>query len=138
MRFTHIVVMQVRPRYGVCALIIVEGEAAVVVWLLGVRLGVVREEVVFEGAPEVNETLLIFNVVRARSDAPRLSVRPQTPVVLLLQVLLHLQVVERVRQVRRDGSSVRGVEGSRVVRVVRLEDLLLLLLLLLVLIIHVF
>jgi hypothetical protein len=61
-------------------------------------------------------------------------VRAQTAI--LLQMLLHLQVVKRVRQVGRHRTPVRRVESRRVVGVVRLEHLLLLLLLLLI--IHVF
>jgi hypothetical protein len=61
--------MQVRTRYGVCAVIVIESEASVMFSLgMLLLLGIVGEEVVLESAPEVYETLLIFNVVGATSD----------------------------------------------------------------------
>ena len=64
--------MQVRTRYGVCTVIVVESEASVMfsLGMLLLLLRIVGEEVVLESAPEVYETLLIFNVVGASDDAP--------------------------------------------------------------------
>lgn len=60
-----------------------------------VRVGMIGEEVVFECASEMDETLFILNVIYG-SDS-RLSVRPQRTILLLLEVLLQLQVVESIR-----------------------------------------
>ena len=61
--------MQVRTRYGVCTVIVIESEASVMFSLgMLLLLRIVGEEVVLESAPEVYETLLIFNVVGATSD----------------------------------------------------------------------
>ena len=57
-------------------------------------LRIVGEEVVFECASEMDETLFILNVIDG-SDS-RLSVRPQRTILLLLEVLLQLQVVEGI------------------------------------------
>ncbi len=82
----------------------------------------VGEEIIFECTSEMDETLLILNVVHCRD--PRLSVRPQRTVLLLLEMLLQLQVVESVREVRAC-TPVRGVKSRGVVGVVRLQLLLL-------------
>ena len=61
--------MQVRTRYGISTVIVIESEAPVMFSLgMLLLLGIVCEEVVLESAPEVYETLLIFNVVGATSD----------------------------------------------------------------------
>jgi hypothetical protein len=88
----------------------------------GVRVRMVGEEIIFECASEMDETLLILHVVHGRD--PRLSVRPQRTVLLLLEVLLQLQVVEGVREVRAC-TPIRRVKSGGVVGVVRLQLLLL-------------
>ena len=124
MLLLHVEVMQVRTGDGVRTVVVVEREAAVVISrrrlpVVLLLLRVVCEEIVFKRAPKVNETLLIFNVVCCdHASRVRLTVRAETAI--LLQVLLHLQIVEGVGEVWRDGAPVGRIESGRVVRVVRL------------------
>lgn len=89
--------VQVRTGDGVRTVVVIQREAAVVISrrrlsVVLLLLRVICEEIVFKRAPKVNETLLIFNVVRGdHSSRVRLTVRAETAI--LLQVLLHLQVV---------------------------------------------
>ena len=108
-------------RYSI-NIIIVESKTPLMMMVSVVGVRMVGEEIIFESAPEMDETLLILDVVDCGD--PRLSVRPERTVLLLLEVLLQLQVVEGVRQVRAR-TPIRGVESRRVVRVVRLQLLLL-------------
>ena len=104
-------------------IIIVQSEASLVmVMMLVVRVRIVCEEVVFERPSEMDQALLVFDVINCCNS--RLSVRPKHSVLLLLQMLLQLQVVEGIRQIR-SGTPVGGVKSGGVVRVVRLKLLLL-------------
>ena len=103
-------------------IIIVQSEASLVMVMLVVRVRIVCEEVVFERPSEMDQALLVFDVINCCNS--RLSVRPKHSVLLLLQMLLQLQVVEGIRQIR-SGTPVGGVKSGGVVRVVRLKLLLL-------------
>lgn len=108
-------------RYSI-SLIIVQSKTPLMMMMGVVRVRVVAEEVVFECASEMNQTLLVLYVIHR--GHPGLSVRPKHPVLLLLQVLLQLQVVQGIGEVRT-GTPIRGVKSGGVVRVVRLQLLLL-------------
>jgi hypothetical protein len=119
---THV---QVSVRYGV-GIGIVESETTLMMMRgvsVAVAAGVISKEIVLECAPEVYETLLVFDVVDCCGHT-WLPVRPEHPVLLLLQVLLQLQIIESVGEVR-SVAPIRWIERGGVVRVVPLQLLLL-------------
>jgi hypothetical protein len=108
-------------RYSI-NIIIVESKAPLMMMVSVVGVRMVGEEIIFESPPEMDEALLILDVIDCGD--PRLPVRPQRTVLLLLEVLLQLQVVEGVGQVGAC-TPIGGVESGGVVGVVRLQLLLL-------------